>query len=258
MVSTRSNKTAQTQLEDGTVTTSTSRTKAHEAATRKSPSEANTATKRKAPHTVKAQKSTVKRTKTEKPVSKTTKTNDTRQDSKIIINRAPVLQLWSACVTHQIYPELSWESCLSTGSAISTICAVAKGRSIGTVPEKDKSNEKAEKHEQARKKRKDLKHIEVMNFKLKLKDGLALVGSEGDGKPGAEEALKKRFGAEQYDMAREAFEKALMSWQGEEIELNKQAFGFYEKFRPDIQGGQKGWGRRGEVDLEEIKGLVSR
>jgi hypothetical protein len=141
---------------------------------------------------------------------------------------------------------------------MSTICAIVKGRSIGIVPEKDESDEKAEKHEQARKKRKNLKYIEVMHFKLKLKDGLALVGSEGDGKPGAEESLKKRFGAEQYDMARESFEKALKSWQGGEAELNKKAFGFYEKFRPDIQGGQKGWGRKGEVDLEKMKSLVSR
>jgi hypothetical protein len=74
-----------------------------------------------------------RRTKTTKPDSAAT-TEDTKI---VIINRAPVLHLWSACVAHFLYPELSWETCLSAGSAVSAICAVAKGRSIGTVPEKD-------------------------------------------------------------------------------------------------------------------------
>ncbi|KAF2014003.1 hypothetical protein BU24DRAFT_250664 [Aaosphaeria arxii CBS 175.79] len=56
-------------------------------------------------------------------------------DSKpIIINRAPVLQLWSASVINSTYPGLSWETCLSVGSAVSSICAVAKGRSVGKMP----------------------------------------------------------------------------------------------------------------------------
>lgn len=180
------------------------------------------------------------------------------EDSKIIINRAPVLRLWGACVTGFVYPKLSWETCLSAGSAISTICAVAKGRSIGTIGERDESEEKQHKRDEAKKKQKDLDVIEVMQFKLKIKDGLALVGSERKGKPSGEEGLKKKFGEVEYKNTREQFDESLQSWKGNEEELNKQAFGFYEEFRPDVSHGQKGWGRKGELDLEKVNSAVEK
>lgn len=66
-----------------------------------------------------------------------------------------------------------------------------------------------------------------MHKKLKLKDGLALVGSEGKGKPGAEDPLRKKSGEEQYG-ARD-FGEALKSWEGSEDGLNKKAFGFHRR-----------------------------
>ncbi|KAF2623161.1 hypothetical protein BU25DRAFT_462302 [Macroventuria anomochaeta] len=73
----------------------------------------------------------------------------------IIINRAPVL----------------------AGSAVSSICAVAKGRPVGTIPEKDEeANQKANQEGRERaKKQEDLDEIDVMRFKLRVKDGFAVV-----------------------------------------------------------------------------------
>lgn len=257
MVTTRS-KITQTHLEDFATTKSTPKKKSQQPkATKSSPPKANISRKRNASES----KSTE-----EKPEAKRTKSTTSKlpasqdgEDSEIIINRAPVLQLWSACVTHSVYPELEWKTCLSAGSAISTICAVAKGRSIGTVPEKDVSEEKEKKKEDAKKKQKDLDKFEVMHFNLRLKDGLALVGSgDAKGKPGNEEALKKKFGDEEYQKVRDTFEDVLGSWKGEEEELSKNAFGFYEKFRPDVKSGQKGWGRKGKLSLEKIREVVGR
>lgn len=63
---------------------------------------------------------------------------ETKDD--VLINRAPVLDLWAATVTSFLYPDISWETSLSAGSAISTLCAISKGRAIGTIDKKDPSS----------------------------------------------------------------------------------------------------------------------
>lgn len=92
-----------------------------------------------------------------------------------------------------IRSELFIELCLSAGSAISTICAVAKGQAIGTNAERDDSNENQQQRDKAKKKYKELDVIEVMHSKLKLEDGLALVGSETKRKLRSEALLEDRF-----------------------------------------------------------------
>lgn len=192
--------------------------------------------------------------------SQGTKRADTSRDTPpISINRAPVLQLWSACVAQHLYPSLPWSTCISAGSAISTICAVAKGRAIGTISERDDSDEKTRKRREAKKQQRDFKEIHVMHFNLKLKDGLALVGSEQKGKPANEDALEKKFGEEEYRRVKQCLEDALGSWgEDDDEQLDKQAFHFYEKFRPTVKGGQKGWGRNGELSLENVKSVVQK
>lgn len=183
---------------------------------------------------------------------------DKKQTETVLINRAPVLQLWSACVAHFHYPHLPWKTCLSVGSAISTICALAKGRSIGTIAERDDSEEKRRERAEARERTKDLETVDVMHFKLKLKDGLALVGSGGNGKPGSEEPLKRKFGEKEYETVKRQFEESLKSWHGSEEDLDRKAFHMYEAFRPEVKYGQQGWGRKGELSLERIKSTVER
>ncbi|KAI7277800.1 hypothetical protein KC345_g6407 [Hortaea werneckii] len=173
----------------------------------------------------------------------------------ITINRAPVLELWASCVTKFIYPSILWETCLSFGSAISTITAVAKGRSIGTMEKPDPGKAEERKHERQQKaETEQLEDIEVMGFHLHLKDGQALVGDKP--KPGNESALRKKFGQDQYEMAKRAFQDALGSWKGRESDLDRQAFKMYEEFRPTVPPGQKGWGRKGQLNLEYVKSAV--
>jgi len=38
-------------------------------------------------------------------------------------------------------------------------------------------------------------------------------------------------------------------------ELGRKAFALYEKFRPEVPEGTKGWGAQGNLDLEQIRGL---
>ena len=38
-------------------------------------------------------------------------------------------------------------------------------------------------------------------------------------------------------------------------ELAKHAYDMYSEFRPQIPSGQTGWGKKGLLDLQQIKGL---
>ncbi|GAB1731811.1 hypothetical protein NU195Hw_g7251t1 [Hortaea werneckii] len=182
--------------------------------------------------------------------------NDDDEDQVVItINRAPVLELWASCVIKLIYPSIPWETCLSVGSAISTITAVAKGRSIGTMEKPDPGKAEERRRERQQKaENEQLEDVEVMGFHLHLNNGQALVG--GKPKPGNESALSKKFGHDQYEMAKRAFQDALGSWKGRESELDREAFKMYEEFRPTVPSGQKGWGRKGQLNLENVKSAI--
>lgn len=176
------------------------------------------------------------------------------RDESITINRAPVLELWGSCVAHSLYPKLDWSTCLSIGGAISTIMAISKGRSIGTMEKPDPGTAQ-EKREQRREEQADLDEVEVMGFHVKLKDGAAMVGDKP--KKGNEEMLKKKYGDEQYTKVKNTFEESLEAWKGKDEELSSRAFGMYEDFRPNIPSGQKGWGRKGQLRLETVRSAVA-
>jgi hypothetical protein len=96
--------------------------------------------------------------------------------------------------------------------------------------------------------------VEVMHFKLRVKGGKAYVGDKAQS-PG-EDALRKKYG-EKYEVVKQAFEDALGGRKAGK-ELNDAAFKMYEEFRPTVSKGQKGWGRKGELDLDKVKEVVSR
>ncbi|KAF2168808.1 hypothetical protein M409DRAFT_52814 [Zasmidium cellare ATCC 36951] len=180
--------------------------------------------------------------------------HDASEDNEAItINRAPVLELWASCVAHSIYPSLEWSTCLSIGGAISTITAISKGRSIGTI-EKPDPGKAQEKREKRREEQAELGEVEVMGFHLKLKDGAAVVGDKP--KKGNEDTLKKKYGDQQYEKVKAMFDESLKAWKDKEDELNSKAFGMYEDFRPNIPTSQQGWGRKGQLRLDTIKSAV--
>ncbi|KAI1615138.1 hypothetical protein EDD37DRAFT_391526 [Exophiala viscosa] len=179
-------------------------------------------------------------------------------DKPIMINRSPVLQLWSACVAQHLYPDQSWTTSLSVGSAISTLCAISKGRSIGTIEESDKSpDEKAEKDAQRRAANAGADiEVQVMGFTLHIKNGDVLL--QGKPKHGNEALLKSKFGEDNYERTKKAMEDALATWKSKDDDLNAKAFHMYEEFRPSVQSGQGGWGKKGALELDRVKEVVER
>lgn len=194
--------------------------------------------------------------KSAKEAKKSSNAEEADSSDVIAINRAPVLELWASCVARAMYPSISWETCLSAGGAISTITAISKGRSIGTM-EKPDGREEQEKRQKRKEQadKEDLDELEVMSFHLRLKDGQAMVGDKP--KKAGEDALRKKYGGdEQYDKVKKVFEEALSKWKGKEDELDKSAFHMYEDFRPSVQPGQAGWGRKGQLRLDTIREVV--
>ena len=64
--------------------------------------------------------------------------------------------------------------------------------------------------------------------------------------------LEGKFG-ENLGAVRSAMERLAKSFSPRE--LAERCFGLYERFRPAIPEGVKGWGAKGELDLGVIEGL---
>lgn len=183
--------------------------------------------------------------KKEEDIKTMKKSDDTDSHSEpITINRAPVLTLFASCSAQLQYPKLSWKSCLSIGSAISSICAISKGRSIGVISEKEAN--KQESHGDA-----NNDTISVLKFDVPMRDGFAYVGKQK--KAANESYLKDKFGA-RYDEVKNTMNEALKSWKGNEEEFTGKGFHMYEKFRP----GSGQWGQAGGLQVEEVRRVITR
>ena len=171
---------------------------------------------------------------------------------KIKINRAPVLTLWAAVVAERLgYDE---ETALTLGKAVAGLNAQSKGKKLGIYEEKteeetkeDKKKEKAAKPE----------FIELLGRGIpavKTPNGLRAAEK---GKPIHAESvqtyLEQKF-KEDLEDARKAMEKLAKAYPPKQLET--KAYSLYEKFRPEIPEGKKGWGAKGELDLDYVRSLI--
>jgi hypothetical protein len=171
---------------------------------------------------------------------------------KIKINRAPVLTLWAAIVAQRMgYKK---DEALTFGKAVAGLNAQSKGKRLGIYEEKSEEEKKEE-----RKKEKSVKteFVEILGRgvpAIKTKQGLraAIKGEEIDPE-GVERYLRGKFG-ENYDDSRAAMEKLAKAYTPKQLE--SKAYDLYEKFRPEIPEGKKGWGAKGELDLDYILSLA--
>lgn len=168
---------------------------------------------------------------------------------KIKINRAPVLTLWAAVVAERLgYDE---ETALTLGKAVAGLNAQSKGRKLGIYEEKSEE-EKEEKKRPAQ-----VEFIEILGRDVPAVETAQGLRAAEKGKPIPAESvqtyLRQRFG-EDYEAARAAMEKLARAYPPKQ--LKSQAYDLYEKFRPEIPEGKKGWGAKGELDLDYIRSLA--
>jgi hypothetical protein len=169
--------------------------------------------------------------------------------TKFPINRAPVLTLWAFVVAmRQGHDE---ESALTLGHALAALNAQSKGRRLGIY-------DAAEKKEGSEtKKARAAAAVRLLGRDvpiLKAGRGLrAAPGGEAIQPEAVRSYLETKFG-EHLAETRAAMEALATSLTP--AQLDTRGFPLYEKFRPQIPEGKKGWGAKGELDLDLIRQLA--
>ncbi len=170
----------------------------------------------------------------------------------IKINRAPVLTLWATIVAQRL--GYNQKEALTLGKAVTGLNAQSKGRRLGIYEEKTEE----EKEKEAKKaKPVKLEFVEILGRgvpAVKTPQGMrATVKGKAISPESVQTYLEQKFG-EDLDNARAAMEKLAKAYTPKQLEA--KAYDLYEKFRPEIPEGTKGWGAKGELDLDYIQSLA--
>jgi hypothetical protein len=168
----------------------------------------------------------------------------------ISINRAPVLTLWAAVVAKRL--GFDEDEALSLGKAVAGLNAQSKGRRLGIFKPHEEKPKKAREKERG-----ERFLIEVMGRPVPAKntfDGLrAVKGAQVIEPESVQTYLEDKFG-ENLAAARKAMQRLAKSFRPKE--LTERAYPLYERFRPAIPEGVKGWGAKGDLDLGLIESLA--
>jgi hypothetical protein len=169
----------------------------------------------------------------------------------IEINRAPVLTLWAAAAVAERIG-FDPEGALSLAKAVAGLNAQAKGRALGIFKAKRESVEKVKRREHG-----EEFWIELCGRPVPAKntaDGVrAVSGNTAVDPEGVARYLGQKFG-DDLILARHAMKTLAAAFEPDD--LAEQAFSLYEKFRPQIPAGKKGWGAKGTLDLQLIRSLA--
>ena len=164
---------------------------------------------------------------------------------KLLINRAPVLTLWAVVVAERL--GLDEDAAFSLGKAVAGLTAQRKGRRLGIYQAKDHPEPgETEKPD----------WYELVGRAVPVKQtagGLRAVirGKEQD-PASTRRYLEQKFG-DDLDAARAAMRNLAARF--EPGDLERAANKLYEKFRPAIPAGKRGWGAKGELDLDLLESL---
>jgi hypothetical protein len=166
----------------------------------------------------------------------------------IPINRAPVLTLWAAVVAQRLW--FDEDEALTLGKAVAGLNAQAKGRRLGIFkPHEEKPKEAREKEPGER------FLIEVCGRPVpatNTDDGIRAVwGSKPIDPDSVRRYLEGKYG-DNLKAVRSAMQRLAKAYGPGE--LAHAAYALYERFRPSIPEGVKGWGAKGDLDL----GLIGR
>jgi hypothetical protein len=170
----------------------------------------------------------------------------------VTINRAPVLTLWAAVVAERL--GYDHEAALTLGKVVAGLNAQSKGRRLGIFEEPKDAQEgkKPQAQQPGEPFMVSLLHRRVPV--IRTDQGVrATIKGEPINPAGVKRYLAQKFGEELADVqaAMEALAKAYPPDQ-----LAAQAYSLYERFRPDVPEGKKGWGATGQLDLDAIRSLA--
>ncbi len=171
---------------------------------------------------------------------------------KIKINRAPVLTLWAAVVAERFgYDQ---KEALTLAKAVTGLNAQSKGKRLGIYEDK---KDEAEGQKTKEEKSVKLEYVEILGRgvpAIRTAQGLrAAIKGEVIEPESVQAYLEQKFGDDLGEVRKsmEVLAKAYTAQQ-----LRAEAYKLYEKFRPEILEGKKGWGMKGELDLDYIRSLA--
>lgn len=171
---------------------------------------------------------------------------------KVKINRAPVLTLWAAVVAEQI--GYDHKAALTLGRAVAGLNAQSKGRRLGIFEDSDDKKKKGEPDDRQADKSDRVTVLGRPVPVVHTKQGLR---AASNGKPvspaSVQRYLTQKFGDNLADV-QDAMEELAGAYEPDQ--LAGKAYSLYEKFRPEVPEGQKGWGAAGELDLDTIRSLA--
>jgi hypothetical protein len=164
------------------------------------------------------------------------------------VNRAPVMSLWAAVVAKRLGHDP--EAALALGEAVSVLNARAKGRRLGVFgPAMAKD---------ATPRRED-NRVELLGRPVpvvRTPAGVrAVVGGDVIDPAKVRRKLEQKFG-DALPAVRDAMEALAAGFKPPE--LAEAAYPLYERFRPAVPPGAKGWGAAGVMDLDLIRSLAPR
>ncbi|UCF35201.1 MAG: hypothetical protein JSV78_07830 [Phycisphaerales bacterium] len=169
----------------------------------------------------------------------------------VTINRAPVLTLWAAVVAEVLGFER--DTALTLGKAVAGLNAQAKGRSLGIFrPPKLEGGRPPKKHGLG-----EEFWIELCGRSVPAKNtegGVRAVVKDKPISPDQVRGYLERAFGEDLAAVRKTMEQLAKS--REPDDLAEAAFALYEKFRPTVAGGRRGWGQKGELNLKLIRSLA--
>ena len=170
----------------------------------------------------------------------------------ISINRAPVLTLWATMVAQRL--GFDEDEALSLGKALAGLNAQAKGRRLGIF------KPPVEKPQNVREKERGKKvWIEVLGRPvpaMSTEDGIRAVKGEQVINPEAvRRNLASKFG-DDLGVVQAAMQRLAKAYKPRELAY--AAYSLYERFRPSVPEGAKGWGAAGNLDLGIIEGLAKK
>jgi hypothetical protein len=173
-------------------------------------------------------------------------------ERKILINRAPVLTLWASIVAERL--GFDEDEALSLGKAVAGLNAQSKGQRLGIFKPVPQEVKKA----RAQKRGEEF-WIEICGRQvpaINTPDGVrAVIKNQPIEAKGVERYLESKFG-ESLGTARAAMRDLAKAFRPEQ--LSKNGFSLYEKFRPAIPEGVRGWGAKGNLDIDRIRSVAMK
>jgi hypothetical protein len=167
--------------------------------------------------------------------------------STLEINRAPVLTLWATVVAERL--GYDGDTALSLGKAVAGLTAQRKGQRLGIYQKKE--------HAAGPEPAGDVEWVELVGRQVPTcatEDGVrAVIRGQAQTPESSRRYLESKF-RDNLDSARKAMEQLAAVYEPEE--LNRIANRLYEKFRPAIPPGTRGWGAKGMLDLQLIRSLA--